>query len=71
MNKTIKRIAEETGATHKQNLGVYQFYEDELDNFVKEVIREAAMLTLDYKNEQHYFGWLDFRDEMKKHFGVE
>jgi hypothetical protein len=30
MNERIKKLAEQAGSTHKQNLGVYQFYSDEL-----------------------------------------
>jgi hypothetical protein len=39
--------------------------------FAELIIRECSELTLDYKNDQHYQGWLDYRNEIKKHFGVE
>lgn len=35
------------------------------------LIQECTDLTLDYKNDDHYNGWLDFRDEIRKHFGIE
>ena len=41
MNTLIKQLAEQAGATHKQNLGVYQFYEHELQQFA-ELIAEAC-----------------------------
>ena len=34
MNPRTKELAEQAGATHKQRLGVYQFYADELEEFV-------------------------------------
>lgn len=39
--------------------------------FAELIVKECAELTLDYKNDEHYNGWLDYRDEIKKHFGVE
>lgn len=42
----------------------------DMNKFAKLIIDECASLTLDYKNEDHYNGWLDFRDEIRKHFGV-
>lgn len=41
------------------------------EKFAELIINECAMLTLDYKNDDHYNGWLDFRDAIRKHFGVE
>jgi hypothetical protein len=38
--------------------------------FAELIIRECAELTLDHKNDDYYAGWLDYRDEIKKHFGV-
>ena len=39
--------------------------------FAELIVKECAELTLDYKNDQYYQGWLDYRDEIKQHFGVE
>jgi hypothetical protein len=44
---------------------------EELAKFAELIVRECAELTLDYKSEAYYNGWLDYRDEIKKHFGVE
>lgn len=38
--------------------------------FAELIVRECAELTLDYKNTQHYAGWLDYRDEIRNHFGI-
>lgn len=40
-------------------------------HFAMLIIERCVELTLDYKNEDHYNGWLDYRDEIKKHFGIE
>jgi hypothetical protein len=44
MNKRIKQLAEQAGSTHKQNLGVYQFYADELQEFAELIIRECVAI---------------------------
>jgi hypothetical protein len=44
MNEQIKELAEKAGSTHKQNLGVYQFYEDELEVFAQLLIQEICKL---------------------------
>lgn len=38
MNKRILDLALKHGATHKQSLGVYQFYEGELEAFVLNIV---------------------------------
>jgi len=38
----IKKLAEQSGSTHKQNLGVYQFYTDELEKFAELIIDECC-----------------------------
>ena len=77
MNERIKHLAEQAGSTHKQNLGVYQFYTDELEKFAELMIKEFETVA---KNPRWYFpeqqdGWRDpincVCKGMKKHFGVE
>ena len=41
------------------------------EKFAELIVRECAGLTLDYRNPDHYRGWLEYRDKIKKHFGVE
>jgi hypothetical protein len=40
MNERIRELADEAGSTHKQNLGVYQFYTDELEKFAELIVQE-------------------------------
>jgi hypothetical protein len=35
------------------------------------IVQECTELTLDHKNDDYYNGWLDYRDEIKRHFGVQ
>ena len=44
MNKRILQFAEQAGSTHKQNLGVYQFYTDELEKFAELIVRECSSI---------------------------
>jgi hypothetical protein len=43
------------------------------DKFAELIVRECASLTLDCNNPSadYYHGWLDYRDEILKHFGIE
>ncbi len=71
MNERIYELAVETGII-KEEEGYYWIQSvDTLEKFAELIVRECAELTLDYKNDQHYQGWLDYRDEIKRHFGVE
>ena len=45
MNTLIKSIALQSGGTLKQNLGVYQFYESELEAFVKSIVMECIHIS--------------------------
>ena len=47
MNERIKQLAEQAGSTHKQNLGVYQFYTDELEKFAQLIVRQCADICLE------------------------
>ena len=49
MNERIKLLALQAGSTHKQNLGVYQFYTDELEKFAKLIVGECADLCDRYQ----------------------
>jgi hypothetical protein len=41
------------------------------EKFAELIVKECCELTLDYKGDDYYNGWLDYRDEIKRHFGVE
>jgi hypothetical protein len=43
MNERIQELAEQAGSTHKQNLGVYQFYTDELEKFAELIVKECML----------------------------
>jgi len=72
MNKRIKELAEQAGSTHKQNLGVYQFYTDELEKFAELIVRECGDVA-------YRAFWADpdnvrgrhIEEKIKQHFGVE
>ena len=51
MNERIRELALQAGSTHKQNLGVYQFYTDELEKF-------ADLIRADEREAcaEHYLG---------------
>ena len=68
MNERIEKLAEQAGSTHKQNLGVYQFYSDELEKFAELIVRECIETM--YNTEQITVA--QFVDTtLKQHFGVE
>jgi hypothetical protein len=64
MNERIQELKDKAWATCEEP-------EQYMDKFAELIIRECAELTLDYKNDNYYNGWLDYRDEIKKHFGVD
>jgi len=68
MNKRILELALKSGSTHKQNLGVYQFYEDELEKFaeliVNECLRQAKEVVIPITADA-------IENKIKEHFGVE
>ena len=47
MNERIRELAERAGSTHKQSLGVYQFYSHELEEFVQLIVRECGQVLVD------------------------
>ena len=74
MNQRIRELAieaffdEETSQTSNK---MYNFSEYKLEKFAELIVRECAELTLDHKNDDYYAGWLDYRDEIRRHFGVD
>jgi hypothetical protein len=72
MNERIQQLAEQAEKYADDNFKGQPTYSEAYDSkFAELVVKECAELTLDYKNDQHYQGWLDYRDEIKRHFGVE
>ena len=72
MKERIRELAEQAGSTHKQSLGVYQFYTDELEKFTELIVRECAgvaevsMPINSYPDDR-----LTVKNNVLKHFGVE
>jgi len=77
MNERIKQLAEkareqaELFNSVRNKLTAEEWEEIYNEKFAELIVKECAELTLDYKNDQYYQGWLDYRDEIKQHFGVE
>lgn len=75
MNKRIEELAGMAKTMTEENINRKISKNVELDAFTEKfaelIIKECAGLTLDYKNNQHYNGWLDYRDEILNHFGVK
>jgi hypothetical protein len=65
MNEKIKELAERAGSTHKQNLGVYQFFEHELESFVELIVQDCCRMMQGFSFEEIVVGVL------KTRFGVE
>jgi hypothetical protein len=70
MNNRIQELEKQsyTESMHEMG-GTYMVFDKE--KFAELIVRECAELTLDHKNDDYYNGWLDYRDEIKRHFGVE
>ena len=65
MNERIRQLAEQAGSTHKQNLGVYQFYTDELEKFAELIIREYSYDVMNLTSMPKHV------EIAAKHWGVE
>jgi hypothetical protein len=68
MNERIKLLAEQAGSTHKQNLGVYQFYTDELEKFADLILQDCMSICEELGDkglDGHYCV-----DKIRKEFGV-
>jgi hypothetical protein len=66
MNERIKELAEH--CTSYNNSDGWLF---DKEKFAELVVKECSELTLDYKNDEHYAGWIDYRELIKQHFGIE
>jgi hypothetical protein len=66
MNGRIRLLAIEAGAQ-----GIVNRDFIDIEKFAELIIRECATLTLDHRSDDYYQGWLDYRDEIRQHFGVE
>ena len=76
MNERIRQLAEQAGSTHKQNLGVYQFYTDELEKFAELIVRECVIRAerewiRNGSDTEHNQAVSKVIESIKQHFGVE
>ena len=71
MNERIKQLAEQATTIEYGVDNGFDRVSFDQEKFAELIVRECAELTLDYKNEAHYNGWLDHCDAIKKHFGVK
>lgn len=72
MNTQIKKLAEQAGSTHKQSLGVYQFYEFELEKFAELIVNKCLSII---ENEAAQYAepvWaFEIVNDIKEHFEVK
>ena len=74
MNERIRELVKQAGGIGHDDDGnelTPALVGKGLEKFAELIVRECASLTLDHKSDDYYNGWLDYRDEIKKHFGVE
>jgi hypothetical protein len=75
MNERIRELAEQANELDYETFDEFnhktvRHYKFNKQKFAELIIRECAELTLDHKNDNYYNGWLDYRDEIRRHFGV-
>jgi hypothetical protein len=74
MNEKFKQLADqaklEIFPAPQHGFSVIAGTDQHLQKFAELIVRECAELTLDHKNDDYYNGWLDYRDEINRHFGV-
>lgn len=73
MNERIQALAEQAGSTHKQNLGVYQFYEHELEKFAQLLVQECCnrLGKETIRHDGYGYNQHALYRILREHFGVE
>ena len=75
MNERIRELAEQAKFMTEEDINRQISYNTELkafaEKFAELIILECAGITLDYKNHDHYMGWVDHGEEIIRQFGVE
>jgi hypothetical protein len=67
MNERIRELVAQAGT---DTSGKWMSM-DHAEKFAQLIIKECATQTLDHRSDDYYQGWLDYRDEIRQHFGVE
>jgi hypothetical protein len=70
MNKQIQELIKQCTTYYNGGLGTEIEVFDK-EKFAQLIVQECATLTLDHRSDGYYRGWLDYRDEIRRHFGVE
>jgi len=71
MNQRIQQLAEQAGSTHKQNLGVYQFYADELEKFAELIVRDCMDVVDGYTKPRTFNTHYDAVEQIEALFGIK
>ncbi len=72
MNYLIKQLAEQAGATHKQNLGVYQFYSAELEQFAHSIVEECVRMIENEASQYDQPTWaVELVNDISARFNVD
>ena len=71
MNHRIYELMEQSYDEYTDPITDTPEYAFSREKFAKLIIMECASLTLDYKNDLHYEGWIEYRELIKEHFGIE
>ena len=71
MNERIRELAQQCKMIYQIPGGDTTACSPEIEKFAELIILECANITLDYKNHDHYTGWLDHGEEIARQFGVE
>ena len=75
MNERIRELAEQADAYAWEQIDEGADFDEQpryfAEKFAELIIQECAELTLDHRNADYYQGWLDYRDEIRQHFGVK
>lgn len=73
MNERIMELAKQAGSTHKQSLGVYQFYANELEKFAELILKECTdVLMQRHEESKHSHNYYHVTANMlKNHFDIK
>ena len=72
MNTLILKLAEQAGSTHKQNLGVYQFYSAELEQFAHLIVEECVKMIENEASQYSQPTWaFELVNNIKDRFDVD
>ena len=70
MNPRLQELMYQAGIVSASSRGDITTDKLQLEKFAELIINECSQLTLDYRNEQHYNGWIEYRDEIRYHFNI-